>query len=138
MGPPVGGPAESGERVLQDALADAKATYGERLVSAYRLGSLAVDVVDGIATVAGTDTIAGSTATMARLFRNAVVNSGLPRDEALALAVRQTSINPARAVGLPEAGLVVGRPADLVVLDADLRVQRVLHRGSWVDGVMKD
>ncbi len=41
MGPPVGGPAESGERVLQDALADAKATYGERLVSAYRLGSLA-------------------------------------------------------------------------------------------------
>ncbi|MPN19985.1 hypothetical protein SDC9_167360 [bioreactor metagenome] len=75
---------------------------------------------------------------MDRLFRNAVVNSGLPRDEALALAVRQTSINPARAVGLPEAGLVVGRPADLVVLDADLRVQRVLHRGSWVDGVMKD
>ena len=119
--------------LVTDAMAAAGMADGS-----YNLGELAVEVREGVARLAGTDTIAGSTATMDRLFRNAVVNSGLPRDEALALAVRQTSINPARAVGLPEAGLVVGRPADLVVLDADLRVQRVLHRGSWVDGVMKD
>ena len=119
--------------LITDAMAAAGMADGS-----YNLGELAVEVREGVARLAGTDTIAGSTATMDRLFRNAVVNSGLPRDEALALAVRQTSINPARAVGLPEAGLVVGRPADLVVLDADLRVQRVMHRGSWVDGVMKD
>ena len=98
----------------------------------YHLGPLAVDVVDGVARVAGTDTIAGSTATMDRVFRFAVTHSGLPRDEALMLAVRQASINPARALGLPGAGLVPGAAADLVVLDSDLAVAGVLRRGSWV------
>ena len=68
---------------------------------AYQLGPLAVDVVDGVARVAGTQTIAGSTATMDHQFRFAVTHSGLPRDEALMVAVRQASINPARALGLP-------------------------------------
>ena len=99
---------------------------------AYRLGPLAVEVVDGVARVAGTDTIAGSTATMDQVFRFAVTNSGLPRDDALLLAVRQSSVNPARALGLPDAGLVPGAAADLVVLDADLAVTGVLHGGSWV------
>ena len=45
----------------------------------YELGPLGVDVVDGVARVAGTDTIAGSTATMDRVFRFAVQHSGLDR-----------------------------------------------------------
>jgi N-acetylglucosamine-6-phosphate deacetylase len=98
----------------------------------YHLGPVAVDVVDGVARVAGTDTIAGSTATMDRVFRFAVTHSGLPRDEALMLAVRQASINPAQALGLPCMGLVAGTNADLVALDSDLAVAGVLHRGSWV------
>jgi N-acetylglucosamine-6-phosphate deacetylase len=61
-----------------------------------------------------------------------VTHSGLPRDEALMLAVRQASINPARALGLPCAGLVAGAAADLVVLDSDLAATGVLHQGSWV------
>ncbi len=98
----------------------------------YSLGPLAVDVVGGVARVAGTQTIAGSTATMDHQFRFAVQNSGLPRDEALLAAVRQASINPARALGLRAKGLVPGADADLVVLDADLAVTGVLRRGSWV------
>jgi len=101
---------------------------------AYHLGPLAVDVVDGVARVAGTQTIAGSTATMDRVFRFAVAHSGLSRDEALMSAVRQASINPARALGLPVAGLIRGAKADLVVLDADLAVTGVLCGGSWVVG----
>lgn len=98
----------------------------------YRLGPLAVDVVGGVARVAGTDTIAGSTATMDRVFRFAVAHCGLARDEALILAVRQASLNPARALGLPPAGLDVGARADLVVLDRDLAVTGVLRDGAWV------
>jgi N-acetylglucosamine-6-phosphate deacetylase len=100
----------------------------------YHLGPLAVDVVAGVARVAGTDTIAGSTATMDRIFRFAVANSGLARDEALMLAVRQTSLNPARALGMPCAGLVSGARADLVVLDADFAVTGVLRHGTWLVG----
>jgi N-acetylglucosamine-6-phosphate deacetylase len=113
--------------LITDAMAAAGMADG-----AYRLGELAFDVVGGIARVAGTDTIAGSTATMDQVFRFAVVNSGRPRDEALLAAVRQSSVNPARALGLPDPGLAPGGPADLVVLGPDLTVAGVLHRGAWV------
>ena len=113
--------------LITDAMAAAGMADG-----AYRLGTLAVDVINGIAKVSGTDTIAGSTATMDQVFRNAVIHSGLPREAALLAAVRESSANPARALGLPEAGLVVGAAADLVVLEAQLTVTRVLLHGSWI------
>jgi N-acetylglucosamine-6-phosphate deacetylase len=113
--------------LISDAMAAAGMADGE-----YWLGALAVTVADGVARVAGTQTIAGGTATMDRVFRFAVVHSGLPRDEALMAAVRQASINPARALGLPCAGLVPGATADFVLLDSDLAVTGVLRQGSWV------
>jgi N-acetylglucosamine-6-phosphate deacetylase len=100
---------------------------------AYRLGALAVTVAAGVARLTGSDTIAGSTATMDHIFRYAVQHSGLPADQALLAAVRQTSVTPAAALGLGSVGLVGGGLADLVVLDADLAVQGVLARGTWVD-----
>ena len=116
--------------LITDAMAAAGMADGS-----YNLGALAVDVTAGVARVAGTDIIAGSTATMDQVFRNAVLHSGVPLDEALVMAVRQSSINPARALGLPAAGLVAGSSADLVVLNDDLRVTRVLRAGAWVPGV---
>ena len=70
--------------LVTDAMAAAGMEDG-----AYRLGSLAVDVTDGVAHVAGTDTIAGSTATMARMALQAVTHSAGDRDEALLTVVRQ-------------------------------------------------
>ncbi len=113
--------------LVTDAMAAAGMSDG-----AYELGSLAVDVVDGVARVAGTQTIAGSTATMDHVFRYAVAHSERPLDEAMVTAVRQSSINPARALGLPPPGLFTGADADLVVLDADLVVVGVLRHGAWV------
>ncbi len=98
----------------------------------YRLGPLAVDVVDGVARVADTQAIAGSTATMDQLFRFAVEHSGLPRDDALTLAVRQTSINPAGALNLPPRELVPSACADLVALDDRLTVVAVMRSGAWI------
>lgn len=97
----------------------------------YRIGTLAVEVADGVAQLAGTQTIAGSTATMDRVFRFAVAHSGLPRDAALQLAVAQSSTNPARALGLPSPVLTPGARADLVVLDSALAVAGVLCGGAW-------
>lgn len=114
--------------LVTDAMAAAGMTDG-----VYHLGPVTVNVVGGVARVAGTDTIAGSTATMDHQFRFAVAHCGLPRDDALMLAVTQASITPARALGLPCQGLVPGAAADLVVLDSDLVVTGVLHQGSWED-----
>lgn len=97
----------------------------------YHLGPVQVDVVDGVAFVGGTDTIAGSTATMDQVVRFAVTHCGLPRDEALLLVVRQASLNPARAMGLPAGGVIPGATADLVALGADLTVAAVMRRGVW-------
>ena len=119
--------------LVTDAMAAAGMADG-----AYRIGPLDVDVSAGVAHLAGTDTIAGSTATMDRLFRFAVAHSELPRDEALQLAVRQSSINPARALGLPCPDLRTGTPADLVVLDDDLAVSAVMRHGQWISESISD
>ena len=113
--------------LVTDAMAAAGMADGS-----YRLGPLAVDVVDGVATVAGTDTIAGSTATMDRVFRFAVAHGGPDADQALLHAVQQACVNPAAALGLPSSGIAPGAAADLVVLNGDLTVAAVLRRGSWV------
>ncbi len=104
----------------------------------YEIGALAVDVVDGVARLAGADTIAGSTATMDALFRFAVAHSpadpDADPDAGLLAAVRSTSVVPARALGLEDVGsLQTGAYADLVVLDTDLVVVRVMRRGEWLE-----
>jgi N-acetylglucosamine-6-phosphate deacetylase len=118
--------------LVTDAMAAAGMPDGS-----YRLGALPVEVVDGVASLAGTDTIAGSTATMDQLFRSAVLHSGLEGDAALLSAVRQTSVTPARAVGLEElglagTGLTPGAAADIVVLDGGWTVTAVMRRGTWL------
>jgi len=119
--------------LVTDAMAAAGMADG-----AYRIGPLAVEVADQVAHLAGTDTIAGSTATFDRLFGFAVEHSGLPREEALIAAVRQSSVNPARALGLTSPVLGPGNPADLVVLDQNLAVSAVLSRGDWVPTAISD
>ena len=119
--------------LVTDAMAAAGMADG-----AYRIGPLAVEVAGAVARLAGTDTIAGSTATMDQLFRFAVTGSGLPRDAALLAAVRQSSINPARALGLPSPELTAGSRADLVVLDGDLMVSDVLVGGAWTGESVSD
>lgn len=97
-----------------------------------RLGTVAVDVVDGAAYVAGTDAIAGSTATMDQLFRSVVDVLGAASDAALAAAVEMTATTPAATLGFDDIGrLSAGFRADLVVLDRQLRPTAVLASGDW-------
>ncbi len=115
--------------LVTDATAAAGADDGR-----YQLGTVAVEVVDGVARVRGTSTIAGSTATMDRLF-GVAARLGADRDAALIAAVQMTSTTPARVLGLERAGSVrVGGDADLVVLERDYTVRRVMAEGEWVTG----
>ena len=107
---------------VTDAMAAAAAEDGD-----YVLGELPVEVRDGVARIAGTDTIAGSTLTLDRAVRNAVA-AGLP----LSHAVRAATELPADYLGLADVGRIApGRLADLVVLDEHLAVARVMYRGAW-------
>lgn len=97
----------------------------------YRLGSLEVNVRAGEARLSDGDSLAGSTLTMDDALRNAVVLAGIPLQDAAVSA----SLTPARALGVDgEVGsLEVGKRADLVVLDADLRVVSVMRSGEWLE-----
>jgi N-acetylglucosamine-6-phosphate deacetylase len=121
----VAGPA----RVALVTDATAAAGLGD---GGYRLGHVDVEVTDGVARVHGTRTIAGSTATMDQLFR-AVAGRGPDPDAGLAAAAQMTATTPARALGFDDVGcLRPGLLANLVVLDQDLRVRRVMADGDWV------
>jgi len=108
---------------VTDAMAAAASSDGD-----YVLGELPVEVREGVARIAGTDTIAGSTLTLDRAVRNAVA-AGVP----LARAVRSATALPADYLSLPDVGrLAAGHRADLVVLDDALVASRVMHAGAWV------
>jgi N-acetylglucosamine-6-phosphate deacetylase len=111
--------------LVTDAMAAAGSADGR-----YRLGSLDVDVRDGIARLAGTDTIAGSTLTQDRALRIALHDVGL----ALPDAVAALTAVPARALGLDDRlGLQrAGSAADVVALTPDLAVSRVWAAGAEV------
>ena len=110
--------------LVTDAMAAAGSADGF-----YRLGSLNVTVKDGIALLNGTSTIAGSTLTQDVALRTAL-SAGI--DEAAAIAA--LTATPARVLGREsEWGmLAAGFAADLVVLDAELRVERVWAEGAVV------
>lgn len=109
--------------LVTDAMAAAGSEDGD-----YTLGDLPLEVRDGVARIAGTDTIAGSTLMLDQAIRNAVA-AGVD----LAVALRAATATPARYLGLTDVGRIEpGLRADLVVLDDDLTVARVMHGGHWI------
>ena len=118
--------AGTGRTVLiTDAIAAAGVGDG-----VYDVGGLEVRVVDGVPTLAGGGSLAGSTLTMDAAFRNAVTSCGLSIVEASQAA----STRPAALLGLSDqtGELRAGLAADLVVLDAELRPSDVMSKGAWV------
>ncbi|WP_431909432.1 N-acetylglucosamine-6-phosphate deacetylase [Micromonospora carbonacea] len=111
--------------LVTDAMSAAGMPDGE-----YELGGQAVTVADGVARLAADGAIAGSTLTMDAALRHAV-HAGVPMVD----ACRMAATTPARAIGLGHrvGALQAGLRADLVVLDDDLNVVRVMRGGSWLE-----
>jgi N-acetylglucosamine-6-phosphate deacetylase len=105
--------------LVTDAIAGAGLTDG-----VYRLAGLEIEIRDGVARGAS-GALAGSTLTMIEAVRN-LHELGAP----LADAVSAATEVPARVLRLPTIGrLVVGLPADVVVLTDELEIDRVLVDG---------
>jgi N-acetylglucosamine-6-phosphate deacetylase len=93
-----------------------------------RLGHLNVQVRDGEVRLPD-GTLAGSVLTMDRAVANLVAKGAT-----LAQAVHAASRAPALLIGRPDLGrLALGQPADVAVLDDDLRVTRTLVGGEDVE-----
>ena len=109
--------------LVTDAMAAAGVPDGE-----YRPGSIEVTVSGGVARLTRGGAIAGGTTHLLDVMRTTVAG-GVP----LVDAVRATSTTPACVLGeKPVGALQVGRRADAVVTDSDLRVAQVLRAGKVV------
>lgn len=95
----------------------------------YRLGSLPVEVREGVARLPGTTTIAGSTLTL-----DAALTRTIAAGVDWRTTVRALTVQPAGYLGLTDVGVLrPGAYADLVALDADWQVAGVWHRGGRAD-----
>ena len=109
--------------LVTDAMAAAGCADGD-----YGLGDLDVEVRGGVARIAGTDTIAGSTLTLSRAVQVAIEAGVDP-----VVALRAATSRPARYLSLDDVGsLAPGARADVVAFGPDWSVERVLYRGAWV------
>ncbi len=109
--------------LFTDAISAAGLGSGE-----YRLGDRTVIVRDDGTARLADGTLAGSVLRMDRAIRNYVALGASP-EEAIGTATEV----PARLIGRPELGtLTPGTPADITVLDDDLRVVRTLVAGKEV------
>ncbi len=95
----------------------------------YRLGDDDIEVSGREVRQRSSGSLAGSNICLADGLRRAVLELGVPLADATAMATS----TPARALGWPDVGrLEAGAMADVLVLDDDLRVTEVMHRGSWI------
>jgi N-acetylglucosamine-6-phosphate deacetylase len=107
------------------AITDATSGAGLSPGSTARLGGRSIRVTEQAAFL-DDGTLAGSTLTMDRAFRNIVTSFG----GSLADAALLCSTNPARALGLSGFGVLAdGAIADIVVLDRGFRVKRTFIGG---------
>ncbi|UOE42515.1 N-acetylglucosamine-6-phosphate deacetylase [Agromyces larvae] len=109
--------------LITDAMAAAGAADGR-----YDLGSLEVEVVDGVARLVEGGSIAGSTLTLDAALRRAVRDGGIPLEE----AIGALTVTPAAAIGRAHdlGRLDRGFAADAVLLDDDLAVEAVWGAGT--------
>ena len=113
---------------VSDAMAAAGVGDGRHV-----LGGLPVLVESGVARLVRSDgqpgSIAGGTSHVAAIVARAV-RAGIP----LPYAAESASATPARLLGLADRGaLEAGARADLVVVDEQGQVQRVMRAGRWLD-----
>lgn len=110
--------------LVTDSMAAAGLADGQ-----YMLGPSPVTVTNGVATLDATGSIAGGTATLLDVVRRTTA-AGVPFADALTAA---TTV-PAGVLGLTDevGSLRRGLRADVLLVDAELGLQRVMRAGTWL------
>jgi N-acetylglucosamine-6-phosphate deacetylase len=104
---------------------DASAAAGACGCTNFTVGGFKVTVIDGVPRLPD-GTLAGSTVTLLQQVRK-LVNHGWAVDAAVNLA----SLAPARFFGMPGCGeLSIGGPADFIVTDRDIEIERIVVGGE--------
>lgn len=95
----------------------------------YSLGGQPVKVVGNLATLAD-GTIAGSATNLMDCLRTAVQKMGIPLES----AVKCAAVNSAKSVGIYDkyGSLAPGKTANVVLLDKDLKIIKVIQNGKEV------
>lgn len=96
----------------------------------YTLGGQAVQVVGKKAILTEGGAIAGSVTNLMDCMKNAVLNIGIP----LEVAVKAAAVNPAKALGIFDqfGSITVGKVANLILLDQDLKIKMVILKGKKI------
>jgi N-acetylglucosamine-6-phosphate deacetylase len=93
----------------------------------YELSGLAIEVKNGVALLANSNTLAGSTLTLDRAIKNIEIGVGRSRQEAVTMATKAA----ADSLGLSQKGrLYPGADGDLVVFNPDHSVALTVVRGE--------
>lgn len=97
----------------------------------YTLGGLDVNVKGNRATLVSDGALAGSVTTLPDCVRTAVKKMGIPLETAIACA----TINPAKSLGADDlyGSITVGKKADLVLWDDDLKLKTVIKDGKVLE-----
>ena len=89
-------------------------------------GGLAIEKKGGVARIAGTNTVAGSSSTLWACVCTCV-KCGIPFDD----AVQMATATPAALIGATHKGrIAVGCDADLLVINDDMQIETIFLRGK--------
>jgi N-acetylglucosamine-6-phosphate deacetylase len=114
--------------VVSDATSGAGLPDGTR----FRMGQMEYEVAEGVGMMFDRSAFAGSTTLLNQMIPVLVEAVGVPLPE----AIRMTSLNPARLLGLDDrkGSLEAGKDADLAIFNPDFSAWRTMISGRWVTG----
>ena len=115
--------------LITDSMRGAGMPEGESILGSLKNGQKVV-IEDGVAKLLDRSAFAGSVATTDRLVRNMVELAGASLPD----AVRMATETPARILGKSDAlgRVAVGRNADLVIFDSNIRIAMTMVGGKVV------
>lgn len=115
--------------LITDSLRGAGMPEGESISGSLKNGQKII-IEDGVAKLMDRSSFAGSVATTDRLVRTVVKQAAIP----LLDAVRMMTITPAEimGVGKQKGSLSVGKDADILIFDEDIRIRMTMIQGNPV------